>query len=177
MKVLAMIFDGFEELEATAPFALIRRTGIELTIISNRYDVVGKHHLHYTDISLINEINYKEYDALLIPGGAHYNFIKQYDRALDIIKYFLNNNKVVCAICAAPTILGNLGYLKNKNYTCFTSMNEDFGGTYIDEKVVVDGNLITAKSVAASILFAYEIIRKLQGDEALEDLKKRIYEE
>ncbi len=177
MKVLAMIFDGFEELEATAPFALIRRAGIELTIVSNRCDVIGAHHLHFTDITLINEIDYKDYDALLIPGGAHYSFIKNFGYALEIIKYFLNNNKIVCAICAAPTILGNLGYLKNRNYTCFTSMNEDFGGNYIDEKVVVDDNLITAKSAAASIAFAYEIIRKLQGDEALNDLKKRIYEE
>lgn len=176
MKVLAMIFDGFEELEATAPFALIRRAGIELTIVSNRCDVVGSHHLHYTDIALINEVNYKEYDALLIPGGAHYNFIKNFGYALDIIKYFASTNKIICAICAAPTILGNLGFLKNKKYTCFTSMNENFGGTYIDEKVVVDGNLITARSAASSILFAYEIIRRLQGDEALEDLKKRIYE-
>ena len=94
----------------------------------------------------------------------------------EIIKYFMDNNKVVAAICASPTIIGKLGYLKNKNYTCFTSMNEDFGGTYIDQKVVVDGNLITARSVASAILFSYEIIRKLLGEEALNAIYQQVYE-
>ncbi|MDE7263426.1 MAG: DJ-1/PfpI family protein [Anaeroplasmataceae bacterium] len=177
MRVLAMIFDGFEELEGTAPFALIRRAGIDLTIVSNRSEVIGAHYLHITDLTLINEINYKEYDALLLPGGPHYRFMENFGYALEIIKYFMDHNKVVCAICAAPTILGHLGYLKHKSYTCFTCMNEDFGGTYIDKKVVVDDNLITARSAAASIEFAYEIIRKLEGEEALLSLKKRIYDE
>lgn len=177
MRVLAMIFDGFEELEGVAPFALIRRAGIDLTIVSNRNEVIGAHYLHFTDISLINEINYKDYDALLLPGGPHYRFMENFGYALEIIKYFMENDKVVCAICASPTILGHLGYLKNKNYTCFTCMNEDFGGVYIDKKVVVDGNLITARSAAASIDFAYEIIQKLSGTEALQALRKRIYDE
>lgn len=177
MKVLAMIFDGFEELEGTAPFALLRRAGLDLTIVSNRNEVIGAHYIHIMDVSLINEINYKEYDALLLPGGPHYRFMENFGYAIEIIKYFMDQNKVVCAICAAPTILGHLGYLKNRNYTCFTCMDDDFGGTYIDQKVVVDQNLITARSAAASIDFAYEIIRKLSGEEALLSLKKRIYDE
>ena len=70
-----------------------------------------------------------------------------------------------------------LGYLKGKNYTCFTSMNEDFGGTYCNSGVVTDGNLITAKSVAYSIDFAYAIIEKLMGTEILKKVYKQIYYE
>ena len=88
----------------------------------------------------------------------------------------MDNNKVLAAICAAPNIVGKLGYLKNRKYTCFTSMDQDFGGTYIDEKVVVDGNLITARSVASAILFAYAIVEKLLGKEALNALFEHIYE-
>lgn len=94
----------------------------------------------------------------------------------EIIKYFMDNNKVVSAICAAPTIIGRLGYLKNRNYTCFTSMDDDFGGHYIDEKVVVDENLITARSVASAIVFAYAIIKKLLGEEKLKAVFQQIYE-
>ena len=177
MNVLALVFDGFEEVEGVAPFALLRRAGIDLTIASNRNEVIGAHYIHVMDLSLINEIDYKEFDALLLPGGPHYRFMENFGYALEIIKYFIEHNKVVCAICAAPTILGKLGYLKGKSYTCFTCMNEDFGGTYIDQRVVVDGNLITARSAAASIDFAYEIIRKLAGEEALLSLRKRIYDE
>ena len=87
----------------------------------------------------------------------------------------MNENKMVASICAAPTILGHMGYLKGKNYTCFTSMDEDFGGTYIDAYVAKDGNLITAKSAAASIDFAFAIIHYLQGEEQEKKIKEQIY--
>lgn len=154
MKALAIIFDGFEEEEAVAPFALLRRAKIDLTIASDKETVIGSHNIALTNISLLKNINYKDFDCLLIPGGAHYKRLLVDQYVHEIIRYFMDNNKVVSAICAAPTIIGGLGYLKNRKYTCFTSMNNDFGGTYIDEKVVVDGNLITARSVASAILFA-----------------------
>ena len=177
MKVLALIFDGFEELEATAPFALLRRAGIDLTIASNKEMTTGSHNLTYTNLVNINTINYKDFDSLLLPGGPHYKYIESNEYILNIIRYFMNNNKIVSAICASPTIIGKLGYLKNKNYTCFKSMNEDFGGNFIDCYVVVDGNLITAKSAAASIDFAYAIIEKLAGKETLNKVKERIFYE
>ena len=177
MKVLALIFDGFEELEATAPFALLRRAGIDLTIASNKSNVTGSHNLTYTNINLLHNIDYTEYDSLLLPGGPHYRFIETNEDILEIIKYFLDSNKVVSAICASPTIIGKLGYLKNKNYTCFKSMNDDFGGIFIDSYVVVDGNLITAKSAAASIEFAYAIIEKLAGKETINKVKEHIFYE
>lgn len=176
MRVLALIFDGFEEVEGIAPFALLRRAGMDLTIASNRNEVIGAHSIHITDVSFLSEIDYKTFDALLLPGGPHYQFMENFELAKEIIKYFMEKNKVVCAICAAPTILRRLGYLKNKFYTCFTCLNDDFGGTYKNQPVVVDGNLITARSAAASIEFAYEIIRKLAGEEALLSLRKRIYD-
>ena len=113
---------------------------------------------------------------LLLPGGAHYRLLIQSKFVLDAITYFMENNKLISAICASPTILGKMGYLKNRKYTCFTSMNENFGGTYIDKKVVVDGNLITARSVASAIVFAYAIIEKLLGKDALNKIKEQIYE-
>lgn len=176
MKVLAVIFDGFEEEEAVAPFALLRRANIDLTIASDKETVIGNHNIALTNISLLKNINYKEYDCLLLPGGPHYKRLLVDGYVHELIRYFMDNNKVLAAICAAPTIVGKLGYLKDKKYTCFTCMDEDFGGTYIDEKVVVDGNLITARSVASAILFAYAIIEKLIGANALKELHNHIYE-
>ena len=173
MKILALLFYWFEEVEAISPIALLRRAGVEVTCVSNRTDVIGAHYIHLTDISLINEIEYQEYDALLIPGGPHYRFIENFGYALNIIEYFMKEERIVCAICAAPTILGKLNLLINRKYTCFTCMNEDFGGSFIDESIVIDGNLITARSAAASIDFAYAIIEKLLGSTALACLQKR----
>lgn len=177
MKVLAIIFDGFEELEATAPFALLRRAGIELTISSNKTIVTGGHNISYTNIKILNNLNYKEYDALLLPGGPHYKQLQTNKLVHEIISYFMENNKIVSAICAAPTIIGQLGYLKNRIYTCFTPMNQDFGGTFKNQPVVVDNNLITGRSAAASIDFAYAIIEKVAGKETLKTVQERIFYE
>lgn len=177
MKALALIFNGFEELEAMAPFALLRRAKIDLTIASNDTVVTGAHNISLANIVNINNINYKDYDCLIIPGGPHYKYLRIAENVHEIIKYFMENNLIVAAICAAPTIIGQLGYLKNRKYTCFTSMNADFKGIHIDKPVVVDGNLITARSVAASIDFAYEIIRQVAGEDILKEVLEHIYYE
>ena len=84
-------------------------------------------------------------------------------------------DKFVSAICAAPTILGHRGYLKGKNYTCFTSMDEDFGGTYENKYAVRDGNIITGISAAGTIDFAFLIIETLLGKEHSDKVKNSIY--
>ena len=86
----------------------------------------------------------------------------------------MKENKMVAAICAAPTILGHLGYLKGKNYTCFTSMDEDFGGTYKDAYAVVDGNIITSRGMGTAIDFALEIVRYFMDDDTVEKIKKAL---
>lgn len=177
MKCLAIIYDGFEELEAVAPFALLRRAKIELDIASNKAFATGCHDITIDNLLNLNDVDYKGYDCLILPGGPHYKIVRCEDKAIEIIKYFRDNNKPTCAICALPTILGDLGYLKDKNYTCFTSMDKDFGGTYHHQKVVVDGNLITARSADAAIDFAYEIVRLLLGEEELSKLHKQVYHE
>ncbi len=177
MKVLALIFDGFEEEEAMAPFAILRRAGIDLTIASLGKTAVGSHDITLTNLKKIVKIPYKQYDALLIPGGAHYKYLKVSGLVHEIIRHFFDSDKYVFGICAAPTIFGMLGYLKGKKYTCFKAMDEDFGGTFEKIGVVTDGKLITATSVAYSLDFAYEIVRVLLGDEALNELHKHIYYE
>ncbi len=178
MKVLAIIYEGFEEEEAMAPFALLKRAGAELDIASNTTTVRGSHNICLSEINLLNNINYKDYDCLIIPGGGgQFKNLCQSLEAQKIIKYFYDNNKLLCGICAAPVVFGRLGILKGKNYTCFSSMNEDCGGTYHDKGVVKDGNVITSRSVAYSIDFAYEIIKALFGQEKLNQVWKQIYYE
>ncbi len=177
MKILAIIFDGFEEEEAMAPFALLRRAKANLTIASTNSTVKGNHDIYLSNITPLNTIDYKDYDCLIVPGGPHYVFLRQSKMVHEIINHFFSTNKIVCGICAAPTIFGMLGHLKGKQYTCFTSMNDNFGGKYLDDGVVVDGNLITAKSVAYSIDFAYAIIERVMGKDVLNTVWKHIYYE
>ena len=81
----------------------------------------------------------------------------------------------MCAICAGPTLLGHAGYLKGRNYTCFTAMDEDFGGHYQPDYAVQDGRIITGKSAAAVIEFAFLILQAVAGKETADKTKKEIY--
>jgi len=103
----------------------------------------------------------------VLPGGgrgtrnlAESNLVAFY------IDRFVKANKLVCAICAAPSILGKLGYLKNEKYTCFAGCNWGFAGDFTGNEVEVSGNFITARSMKYSIPFALTIIERLLGKEA-----------
>ena len=176
MKILAIITDGFEELEAVGTIALLRRAKLDVTIACiDKTQATGRYLMTLTDLIDWKDIHIEDYDMLLIPGGPEYIQEEKDPRFLSIVKSFFSHDKYVAAICAGPTIIGHLGLLKGKKYTCFTSMNEDFQGEYVDQYAVRDGKLITGRSCAASIDFALLIIETLLGKEALENIKKEIY--
>ena len=171
-----ILTNGFEDIEAIGTFAILRRAGLEVDIYSlNGTDAHGRYGTHIVDLYKIEDISLINYDCLLISGGPQYIELEKNEKFLNIIQEFMSRNKIIAAICAGPTILGHLGLLKNINYTCFTNMNEDFGGTYNDVYCVKDKNIITARSAAATIDFAFLIIETLLGKKVEEKIKKEIY--
>lgn len=177
MKVMCILTDGFEELEAVGAIALLRRAGISIDVFAmNNEAATGRFEITLSNLKALNDAVISDYDMLFLPGGPHYQKLEANKEVKDILASFIGDkNKYVAAICAAPTILGRLGYLKGKKYTCFTSMNDDFGGTYVDTYTVRDGNLITGRSAAAVIDFAFAIIEALEGKEKAEEVKASIY--
>ena len=177
MKKIALVLtDGFEELEAVGTYALLRRAGMEVDIFSLKdTDATGRFGLSITQLKKFSTLSPTDYDALVLPGGPQYSALEANEKLLSFIRQFIAENKVVAAICASPTILGRAGYLKGKNYTCFTAMNEDFGGHFTGQYATVDGNIITGQSAAATIEFAFAIIEKILGKEKAEQVKKSIY--
>ena len=176
MKVCCILTDGFEELEAIGTIALLRRANITIDIYAiDHVEACGRFDVAIKNLNDLSALHVNDYGALFLPGGPHYAKLEKDERVLNILDHFMNENKVVCAICAAPTILGKQGYLEGKNYTCFTSMNEDFKGTYVDEYAIMDGNIITGRSAAAVIDFAFLIIEKLCGIDKANEVKKAIY--
>ncbi len=179
MKKAAVIMDnGFEELEAMGPIALLRRGGMQVDLVSvaNTNEVTGRFGVTYSPATPMKEYDFSDVDVLVIPGGPHYAKLEVNPEVLKLIENFAQNpEKNIAAICAAPTILGHMGLLKDKEYTCFTSMNEDFGGTYHDVNAIQDGNLITGRSAAAAIDFAFLILEALMGKEHTDQVKASVY--
>jgi len=176
MKVLCVLTNKFEDIEAIGTIALLRRAGIQIDVYSlHGTKATGRYDVEYSNLLELTNLNRSEYDCLFIAGGPEYIELQNNPFFIDLVKYFYSSNKYIAAICAGPTILGHLGMLKNHRYTCFTSMNEDFGGTYIDEYAVRDDKIICGRSAAAVIDFAFLIIEALGGNELANKIKNEIY--
>ena len=175
MKVLTILTNGFEEIEAVGTIALLKRAGLTVDIAClHDYSATGRYDVTISNLKNLDEVNYKEYGLIFIPGGPEYVELSNTDKVLEIIK-FAAEHAYLAGICAAPTIFGKLGLLKGKHYTCFTSMDEGFGGTYENKYAVRDGNIITGISAAGTIDFAFLIIETLLGKEHSDKVKNSIY--
>ena len=176
MNVALLLANGFEEIEAVGTFAILSRAGlhVDLFAVSNQ-DTTGRFGLTCTQLKPFSQLKAENYQALVLPGGPGYHVLEEDAQVKQLIEQFISQEKVVAAICASPTILGKRGLLKNKKYTCFSAMNEDFGGTFTGQYAETDGNIITGQSAAATIDFAFEIVEKLLGKDKAEQVKKSIY--
>lgn len=162
MKHLMLFVDGFEDVEAIATLDVLLRGNEEVTKVSlmGRHEVISKSGNKIYIDDLIENINYKKFDSLIIPGGpGSFSIMPRLIVVDEIIKFFAENNKLVSAICAAPHLVGKLGYYQDKKYTVYPGFEKEvIGGTYLkDRGVVVDGNFITAKSMFYSIEFGLAI--------------------
>ena len=170
MTGLVILGNGFEVSEALVPCDLYFRAGIKTVKASvyNNKEVISQEGIKIVADTTLDEVDLSAFDFLFIPGGkASFTVLDKDERVSKIIKYFVDNNKLVTSICAAPFLIGRLGYFENRKYTCFPSFEQYVTkGTYLKEEgVVVDGNFITAKSVYYATPFALEVIKKLLGEE------------
>ena len=171
-KAIVLLADGFEEIEAITPIDYLRRAGIDVTVasISKSLTVAGR----WSGIKMIAgaaleeqiSINkeYKNWDAVIIPGGipGATNLAASHE-VCTLLNEMAITGKLICAICASPAVvLAPLGLLAGKKYTCYPRMEERVtDGIWSEDRVVVDGNLITSRGAGTAGEFAIAIIKKL----------------
>ncbi len=175
MKYLMLFADEFEDVEAFATYDVLKRGKIIVDALSvmPTNNVNSKCGYHLTMDKNINDVNYKDYDGIIIPGGpASFKILNHLEIVDEMIHYFAKENKLVAAICAAPHLVGRLGYLKNRNYTVHPGFEDQIiGGTYLkDNGVVISDNFITAKSMYYSIDFGLAIFNYTHSKEETEIL-------
>lgn len=176
MKVCMIVTDGFEEVETVGTYGILRRGGLEVDVYSLRgTQATGRFGLSCQAFKPFDKWQDAGYEAIILPGGPQYQALKDNAHVLQLLQDFYARGKYVCAICASPTILGKLGLLKGKKYTCFTAMNEDFGGTYCNDYAVQDGQIVTGKSAAAAIDFGFAVLQAVAGKETADQVKQDIY--
>lgn len=166
--------DGFEETEALAPVDILRRAGIRVCTVGVGGDVIrGSHNIYVTaDINIDRfEIN-EGIEGVILPGGmpGTKNLLAE-ERVLDAVRYCSDNDLFVCAICAAPMILGKLGILEGKKATCFPGFESDLEGASVTGKhVTVDGKIVTGKGAGCALEFGLAIVAEARGRKAADNV-------
>lgn len=149
MKALILLADGFEDLHLFYPWYRLREAGSQVTLASpTGKSVTGRHgHVAACDMP-IHEANPSEYDLLIIPGGYSPEKLRLREEAVDVARTFLDEDRVVAAVGHAAQLLLSAGAVNGRQLTSAPEVRDDVraaGGTYRDEAVVIDGNLITCR--------------------------------
>ncbi len=177
--IYVFLANGFEEIEALAPVDILRRAGLEVRTVAIGPDnkVVGAH-----GIPVIADINECELcttkpEAIILPGGMPGASNLDESATVSVsIQNALGCGGLVCAICAAPFILGKLGLLEGKRATCFPGFENYLEGAIVtDEKVVRDGQFITAKGMGCANDFGLAIVETLLGKEKADEIAESVF--
>lgn len=179
MSKVALLFStGTEECEALNVVDILRRASMEVSIISISGDkkVTGSHDITIIADELIEEHDFSNDDVLVIPGGMPgTNIIEANELAQKAIKTVSDNGNYVCAICAAPKVLGHGGYLVGRKACIYPGMDEELTGADVNHNEVnTDGKFITSRGLGTAIPFALEIIKEVQGADAADAMAKKI---
>ena len=167
--------DGFEETEALTAADILRRAGIEVALVSitGRRMVCGSHNIRVEADMLFEEADFTDGKLLVLPGGAVLPGYQAHEGLLALIRAYADADKLIAAICAAPTLLAGLGLLTGRTAVCYPAMADKLtGARYGNEPAVRDGNFITSKAAGTTVHFGLAIVEALRGKAAAETVGK-----
>ena len=168
--------DGFEELEALAPVDILRRGGCEVkTVGVGGKTVCGAHKIPVVCDIAEEEAATNGLEGIILPGGMPGTLnLEKSECVCRFIDFAAENGLCIGAICAAPSILGHKGLLKDKKATCFPGFEKElYGAELSDAPVVTDGKITTACGAGAAFDFGFRLLSELTGDKAGADALKK----
>lgn len=166
--IYVFLADGFEEIEALSTVDILRRAELKVkTVGINKKIVTGAHGISVMADIREEDVDNESIEAIVLPGGMPGTLNLENSRELkDIINYTYINKNYIAAICAAPSILGHMGILKDKEATCFPGFESELiGAKLVDKPVCVDEHIITAKGPGVSNLFGLKLVEIMCGEE------------
>lgn len=177
MKAAVFIANGFEVLETFSPIDVLKRCGAEIITVSINSDLFVES--SQKDIFKVNEIidnlDYENLDLIILPGGyPGYINLRENKKVINILKFFLEKNKIIAAICGAPTIFSYNKLALGSTLTAHSSTKSSFLEDYnfVEKNICVDDNIITAVGAGHSLEFAFKIAEKFFSIEKINEVKK-----
>ncbi len=170
--VYVFLADGFEDIEALAPIDIMRRAGIEVCTVGITGATVTSSHGVRIFADRFEAEPDSSLEMIVLPGGSvGTDNLKASQVVRRAIDYCVENDLYIAAICAAPTILGELSLLEGRQATCYPDMSELLGvGVYTGRSVTVDGRFITGKSAGHSVEFGLALVEALRGKAAADEV-------
>jgi protease I len=149
-NVVIYVENDYQELEFWYPLLRMREAGATTTITGPVANKIYRSKLGYpvTTQASAESLDAKKVDAVIIPGGYAPDHMRVNQPMLELVHTVFNQQKIVAAICHAAWVLISAGIVKDRQMTCYHTVKDDVvnaGGRYIDQVVVKDGNLITAR--------------------------------
>jgi len=173
-RVLVPLAPGFEEIEAITVIDILRRAGVDVVVAGTQAGPIeaSRKTKHVPDCTL-DELRADEFDMIVLPGGQPgATNLRNDSRVRKFIESLRASDRHIAAICAAPTVLAAYGILKDRSATCHPSVRVEVGSAakqISDERVVVDGPVITGQSAGTAMEFAFKLVEILCGaDKAAE---------
>lgn len=174
-KILIPLAEGFEEIEAVTNIDVLRRAGLDvITAGIGSKNIEGDHGIKVEADTVISEIDTADLDAVVLPGGMPGAAnLRDSNELRNIIKKLNEENKLCAAVCAAPIVLEAAGILDGKKATSYPGFDKDMPScNYQEDRVVIDGNLITGRGAGVAVEFAMTLVEYLLDKETKEELQK-----
>src|ERR1051326_1953610 len=178
-RVLVPLAPGFEEIEAITVIDILRRAGVEVTVAGTHNGPIeaSRKTKHLPDCTL-DDVRADDFDMIVLPGGSPgVTNLRNDARVKQVVETLRAKNRLVAAICAAPTVLSAFGVLDGHTATSHPSVRKEIAALAAkvrDERVVVDGPVVTSQSAGTAMEFAFKLVEILCGAEKAAEVNKGV---
>lgn len=170
--IYVFLADGFEEVEALAPVDILRRCGANVVTVGiGGSEITGSHGITVKTEIDDSQVTTDNMEAVILPGGMPGTLnLEKSPVVRSSINYCAQNDLPICAICAAPSILGHMGLLRGRKTVCFPGFEQELDGAEVLKGVltVTDGKIVTGKGAGAAIEFGLNIAALIMGEKLSE---------
>ena len=173
-KILIPLAPGFEEIEAVTNIDVLRRASIDVVTVSlNSLDVEGDHGIPIIADKRIDQVDIDQFDGIVLPGGMPgADNLRNNAKVLEYVRKIDEKGGLLAAICAAPIVLEAADLLEGKKATSYPGFAKEMQSCkYLEDRVVIDGNYITARGPGVAMEFALTIVEYLKDKEYADDLR------
>lgn len=153
--------EGFEETEALAALDVMRRAKLDVKTVGVTGECVTSSHGVCVKADINPDmVSFDNIEGVILPGGMPGTLnLEKSKTVTDSVQYCYDNDKIVAAICAAPSILGHMGLLRGKKATCFPGFENELDcAEYTASHTETDGKTVTAKGAGCAVEFGHAIV-------------------